>query len=62
MDLTANGTTHAVDVEEDTPLLWVIRDRNQIRSRDRTMWGVHGYRGRLRDTLMPDPGLRRHRI
>jgi isoquinoline 1-oxidoreductase alpha subunit len=24
--LTINGTTHQVDVEPDTPLLWVIRD------------------------------------
>ena len=26
MKLTINGRTHEVDVEEDTPLLWVIRD------------------------------------
>jgi isoquinoline 1-oxidoreductase alpha subunit len=26
MQLTVNGTTHEVDVEPDTPLLWVIRE------------------------------------
>jgi isoquinoline 1-oxidoreductase alpha subunit len=26
MDLTINGTHHRVDVEADTPLLWVLRD------------------------------------
>jgi isoquinoline 1-oxidoreductase alpha subunit len=26
LHLTINGQTHAVDVEPDTPLLWVIRD------------------------------------
>jgi isoquinoline 1-oxidoreductase alpha subunit len=24
--LTVNGKTHDLDVEDDTPLLWVIRD------------------------------------
>ncbi|SEO41573.1 isoquinoline 1-oxidoreductase, alpha subunit [Salinihabitans flavidus] len=26
MQITVNGTTHEVDVEEDMPLLWVLRD------------------------------------
>ncbi|BCH33993.1 (2Fe-2S)-binding protein [Mesorhizobium sp. L-8-10] len=26
MELTVNGATHQVDVEPDTPLLWVLRD------------------------------------
>lgn len=26
MKLTVNGTTHEVDVEDDMPLLWVLRD------------------------------------
>ncbi|EEB85305.1 (2Fe-2S)-binding protein [Roseobacter sp. GAI101] len=26
MKLTVNGTSHVVDVEEDMPLLWVLRD------------------------------------
>jgi len=26
LDITVNGTTHSVDVEGDTPLLWVLRD------------------------------------
>lgn len=26
MDLTINGTIHQVDIEPDTPLLWVLRD------------------------------------
>ncbi|GLS39962.1 MULTISPECIES: (2Fe-2S)-binding protein [Mesorhizobium] len=26
MELTINGSTHQVDVEPDTPLLWVLRD------------------------------------
>jgi isoquinoline 1-oxidoreductase alpha subunit len=25
-DITINGTTHSVDVDDDTPLLWVLRD------------------------------------
>jgi isoquinoline 1-oxidoreductase alpha subunit len=24
--LSVNGKTHSVDVEDDTPLLWVLRD------------------------------------
>jgi isoquinoline 1-oxidoreductase alpha subunit len=27
LELSVNGTTHAVDVEPDTPLLWVLRDQ-----------------------------------
>ena len=26
MKLTVNGTQHAVDVEDELPLLWVLRD------------------------------------
>src|SRR5204862_2269449 len=26
IDLSVNGRTHSVDVEDDTPLLWVLRD------------------------------------
>jgi isoquinoline 1-oxidoreductase alpha subunit len=26
MDLTINGRKHAIDIEPDTPLLWVLRD------------------------------------
>lgn len=26
MELTINGSTHQVDIEPDTPLLWVLRD------------------------------------
>ncbi len=26
INLTINGKSHSVDVEPDTPLLWVIRD------------------------------------
>ena len=26
MELLINGTTHQVDADADTPLLWVIRD------------------------------------
>ena len=29
-DLTINGTTHRVDIENDMPLLWVLRDRLQL--------------------------------
>jgi isoquinoline 1-oxidoreductase subunit alpha len=25
-DLTVNGTRHSIDVDDDTPLLWVLRD------------------------------------
>ena len=30
MQLTVNGTDYTVDVEEDMPLLWVLRDELQI--------------------------------
>lgn len=30
MKLTVNGTVHDVDVEEDMPLLWVLRDELQL--------------------------------
>lgn len=30
MELTVNGTTHQVDVEDDMPLLWVLRDELNI--------------------------------
>ncbi|SDB53480.1 2Fe-2S iron-sulfur cluster binding domain-containing protein [Belnapia rosea] len=26
IELTINGTSHQVDAEDDTPLLWVLRD------------------------------------
>lgn len=26
MELTINGSRHQVDIEPDTPLLWVLRD------------------------------------
>ena len=29
--LTVNGTPHSLDVEEDTPLLWVIRDELNLK-------------------------------
>lgn len=31
MDLTVNGTSHTVDVEDDMPLLWVLRDELGIK-------------------------------
>jgi isoquinoline 1-oxidoreductase alpha subunit len=31
MKLTVNGTVHEVDVEEDMPLLWVLRDELNIK-------------------------------
>ena len=31
MKLTVNGTEHEVDVEEDMPLLWVLRDELNIK-------------------------------
>lgn len=31
MKLTVNGTTHDVDVEDDMPLLWVLRDELNIK-------------------------------
>lgn len=30
MELTVNGTVHDVDVEDDMPLLWVLRDELRI--------------------------------
>ena len=30
--LTVNGTTHQVDADPDTPLLWVLRDHLAITS------------------------------
>ncbi|MEX0308664.1 MAG: (2Fe-2S)-binding protein, partial [Tateyamaria sp.] len=31
MKLTVNGTEHEVDVEDDMPLLWVLRDELNIK-------------------------------
>ncbi len=31
MKLTVNGTTHDIDVEDDMPLLWVLRDELDIK-------------------------------
>jgi len=31
MQLTVNGKTHVVDVEEDMPLLWVLRDELNVK-------------------------------
>ena len=28
--ITVNGTRHSVDVDDDTPLLWVLRDNLQL--------------------------------
>lgn len=30
MDLTVNGQTHQIDVDEDMPLLWALRDKLNI--------------------------------
>ena len=30
MELTINGTKHRVDIEPDTPLLWVLRDELEL--------------------------------
>ncbi|HEY2590883.1 MAG TPA: (2Fe-2S)-binding protein [Steroidobacteraceae bacterium] len=30
LTLTVNGTQHSIDVEADTPLLWVLRDELQL--------------------------------
>ena len=57
LNLTINGKSHDVDVEPDTPLLWVIReldrhDRNQVRLRHRAVWRVHGPYRRRRDAIV----------
>lgn len=31
MDITVNGQAHSVDVEDDMPLLWVLRDELKIK-------------------------------
>ena len=49
--LTINGQRHDVDVEPDTPLLWVLRDmarpdRHQVRLRHRAVRRLHRASGR----------------
>jgi len=44
--LTVNGRQHSLDVEPDTPLLWVLRDelglkRDQVWLWCRPLWRLH---------------------
>ena len=57
MRLNINGKTVDVDVEPDTPLLWVIReqgrpDRHEIRLRHRAVRRLHGAHRRRGDALL----------
>jgi len=57
--LNINGHDHSVDVPNDTPLLWVIREHLQmtgtkIRMRRRSMWRLHSSSQRRRRALLPD--------
>jgi aerobic-type carbon monoxide dehydrogenase small subunit (CoxS/CutS family) len=45
--LQINGNEHRLDIPEDMPLLWVLRDvvglnRNEVRVRHRPVWRVYG--------------------
>ncbi len=61
--LTVNGTTHQVDADPDTPLLWVLRDhlghhQRQVHLRHRRMRGVHGTHRRRGTAFLRGPGGR----
>jgi hypothetical protein len=38
MDLTINGTSHTVDLPDDMPLLWALRDGPNITSVTTLVW------------------------
>ena len=58
--IKVNAASHDVDVDDDTPLLWVLRDRawhdrHEIRLRHRPVWRLHrAYRRQpVRSCLLP---------
>ena len=64
--LVVNGIAHTVDVEPETPLLWVLRDsleahRHQILLRHRAVRRLHGAHRRPGDPLVQLPGVGRRR-
>ena len=65
--IKVNGTTHSVDVDGDTPLLWVLRerarhDRNQVRLRHGALRRLHGANRRRRNPLLRHSDRQRRRI
>jgi len=66
ISLNVNGKNYKVDVSEDVPLLWVIRDYLKLTGtkfglwdrRMRCMHGSHRWQGRevLRDSCWESPG------
>ncbi len=61
--LNVNGHAHAVDVDSDTPLLWVLRDAHrseghEIRLRAGPLRRLHRASRRQAGALLPDTGIR----
>ena len=55
--LNVNGTTHQVDVDPNTPLLWVLRETIGLTGTKygcgiAAMWRLHGPCRRRRDALV----------
>ena len=69
LTLSINGTTHTVDVEPATPLLWVIRDNIGLSGtkyiaktvRHRQVRLLHRAHGRAAGKGLPDQGFGRGR-
>ena len=64
--LKINGTPHEVDVDGDTPLLWVLRDvlgmtGHQVRLRPGAVRRLHRASRRPAGPLLPDSGRQRRR-
>ena len=57
--LNINGTVYEVDVDDDTPLLWVLRDvlgmtGTKFGCGMAALWGLYGAHERHRHTLVHD--------
>jgi hypothetical protein len=60
--LSVNGASHTVDVDPDTPLLWVLRDHlgltgHEVRLRHRTVRRLHGPCRRRGGAVLRDAGI-----
>ena len=61
--LNINGHDHSVEVRNETPLLWVIREhlqgcsRHEVRLRRRFVWRLYCPHQRRGSTILPDRRL-----
>ena len=55
IEITVNGKVTPVDVDPDTPLLWVLRDTLQLWHG--ALWCLHGASGWSADTILRDASV-----